>query len=738
MMPGSPAVFQYGFGPTSQFHRYVVRASLRPLRVAVCLRAPVSTRGLRDAVDALTSAWGGADSVLVTGDSERAVGADWLPMLQAYDPDVVMVPRTHRSLRALFDLREFLSSRSINPRWIVPFSRGMEVEVGWRMAAPPGERAVEERYRLPASVLRSPNPIMTAVTGLTPRSRARTTASTDDARDPLEREFSYSLVRGSRATAASTHPVGIAIRPLAGSPYFVYPERTIEAAIWLWNLRTFAGVFRQWQMDDFVEVVDDLRPIHKRRPPALLHLGPLAAATKRKLASMGNPFSVIPIQDYPLSPRTRYIVHADYEATGTSTGQVPLPPMDFREGDQGLGGRRFPRLTMLDVVAVDLVVRRADSSTNLDVAFAPVMATHDTMHSRANLGLGREPRGRIRSRARRNGHATLFVSGPRPMQDVRLEVADLGSVFRRLDPSRDYERSDKGIYARWMADHAGGLGPLREFLVDPRSRALLEEFKTSHRGRKPRLSYRRFLTYAEMLGVWRRLRSIGALPRRIPHQPTDEVWLNGWLQTHVDSGLLRQGLHVRCNECRQGAQIPFGSFSNVFACPRCGATQPTPAVPKTGYWLAEVAHLFLDSNGDIPALALAALSRRAGVTFSYDFDHNVIHGAGQRELDVLALVDGRPAIGEAKVDGAFDEADLAFLEKTVKRLRFGIVVLATGNECEGGCTENCAQSANRDVGATSDSALPFGGPRERVEQLRSRLAGEGRSVVVACRGELFG
>ena len=269
-----------------------------------------------------------------------------------------------------------------------------------------------------------------------------------------------------------------------------------------------------------------------------------------------------------------------------------------------------------------------------------------------------------------------------------------------------------------------------------RSRVVLDAFRSHHvTGRRPTGAYRRFMTFDEMRDQIRAQRRAGHIPPR-SQGLSDEEWLKTWLQQQVALGVLRLGLWARCYECRAGSFLSLSSFADTFVCPRCGASAETPAVPRFGYQLAEVADLFFANDCDITALAVAALARRSQGGYSFDLDHTV---AGPRrlrnELDFFAVIDGGLYVGESKKNGAFDANDISVLRRVALATRARAVVLATGTECDGGCGPHCVRDFRvRD--ASSDTSLPIGA-RARATDLRTALA-PACDVIVLCRGDLHG
>jgi hypothetical protein len=120
-------------------------------------------------------------------------------------------------------------------------------------------------------------------------------------------------------------------------------------------------------------------------------------------------------------------------------------------------------------------------------------------------------------------------------------------------------------------------------------------------------------------------------------------------------GALHRGLVVPCSECERRTFYRVELVSETNACPRCGANAHTSAArrstlnePQWFYDLHGAVRELLDQNGDVPFLAgraLAATARSFEDIAELDFQSPAQQPA---EIDIIALADGRLAVGEAK------------------------------------------------------------------------------------------
>ena len=119
--------------------------------------------------------------------------------------------------------------------------------------------------------------------------------------------------------------------------------------------------------------------------------------------------------------------------------------------------------------------------------------------------------------------------------------------------------------------------------------------------------------------------------------------------------VVQRGLIIRCSECERRAFYRLELLGETNECPRCGAPAHTTDArrsrgdePQWYYDLHGAVRELLDQNGDVPFLAGMALADTAR-TFQdiaeLDFTRP---GQSPDEIDILALVDGRLIVGEAK------------------------------------------------------------------------------------------
>lgn len=144
-----------------------------------------------------------------------------------------------------------------------------------------------------------------------------------------------------------------------------------------------------------------------------------------------------------------------------------------------------------------------------------------------------------------------------------------------------------------------------------------------------------------------------AATRTLPSMKPGEIRdrLNHLLHINV----LQRGLIVPCSECERRAFYRIELLGETNVCPRCGAPAymtaargPAQGEPEWFYDLHGAVRELLEQNGDVPFLAgkaLAASARSFEDIAELDFCQPDQRPA---EIDILALVDDRLTVGEAK------------------------------------------------------------------------------------------
>lgn len=727
----------------------VARSYTRPLRMAVVLRAPVTTYAFRQAVRSLCATWGGARSLVISGTRAEPIADQWLPLLKAFDPDAVFLARPLGGARLRESVRAYLGRLGLAPFWVAELNDSLRLASGWSPQSLGGIRGDtpegDEGSVASAANISQPNPIEAAVLGLHPRNSEPATPFYVARRDRYLLTHPASISQGTPLSAAAQDVPGFRSRSIPSAPFLYHERDDIDAALWLWNMRAIRGaVFHgneQLLLDHLVAArsIRGTRPI----PRQILCLDPFPASAQAIVdASGGSVAKAVEPTRYAWLPFLRPFLggfDVELDELTVTDGRFQLA----RRAAQTAGVSGANELVQGDgAYAVEVDLEPSDASgLRLSLPSRPGLGNMLLVQPQSTL---RAPLARlgVQSRVRQRGDSALAILPVRWPRSVSMAVPKMSAVLNGTAPTYRFELSDKGHFGRWLVGRTQGLSGLHELLHNSRSKAIIQAFREHHLpSQKPSGAYRRFLTLAEMLDQLAAERRADRLSRRTRGSLSDTEWLEAWIDRQVSAGVLRAGIWTRCDQCLAGSFLALGGFSDMFTCPRCGAIAQTPAVPRLGYQLAEVAHLFFANDCDISALALSALSRRSQGGFSFDFDHNITGPKGQRnELDFFAVIDGGLFVGESKKNGEFDRNDMDVLKRVARACQARAVVLATGTECDGGCSEKCERDIRQAFG-TSDTALSSGAPgdgqRERALKLRADLE-PNCNVVVLCRGELGG
>lgn len=127
----------------------------------------------------------------------------------------------------------------------------------------------------------------------------------------------------------------------------------------------------------------------------------------------------------------------------------------------------------------------------------------------------------------------------------------------------------------------------------------------------------------------------------------------------VGKQVLTRGLIFGCSLCSLSSWYDLAGLSSDFKCRRCGKVQQFtranwkhPEEPHFYYALAETVYQCLRNNSDLTILALDHL-RKGAKSFEYLPEMDLLNfpRAGEKhEIDIVCLIDGQIALGEAKTE----------------------------------------------------------------------------------------
>lgn len=253
-------------------------------------------------------------------------------------------------------------------------------------------------------------------------------------------------------------------------------------------------------------------------------------------------------------------------------------------------------------------------------------------------------------------------------------------LFQRLCWTIGYEAklSDKGFFAQHTISKFGGLDALAGFLSDAFARALILKFLDE--------SSKGSATEGWLLKDGRRYLTLPSVSQVLQFDSTSQKTLD----LLISKGVLYRGCIFKCGACRNADWFGLDEFSQVFKCKRCGTTQH---VSKENYWYAEhepgwcykldeIIYQFLRHDGYVGVLALGCLKGRADNSFLFTTDLELIKKDStarkpEFELDILAVLDGELALGEAKKGNRLGETAAAEKNEIRKYCRLAKELVAT-------------------------------------------------------------
>jgi hypothetical protein len=236
--------------------------------------------------------------------------------------------------------------------------------------------------------------------------------------------------------------------------------------------------------------------------------------------------------------------------------------------------------------------------------------------------------------------------------------------------------SDKGIYARESMQLFGGFDALCQALRDPSTKKVIDAYRASNGpGARLSLDKRRYLKLDQLCGLL-----------KVDIEDSEAMKP---LRRLIDSEVLSPGVVLRCRRCRQRAWHRRSLVTDRFTCERCSLEQPVDREASSGYdeppisyRLAEVVFQLLENHGQLPLLAIndqfsGSRVRPRGHTFELDIET----AEGERKEVDMFYSDGSDLwIGEASINGRFDEGKLEFLARLATVLNAHGILLATSKK----------------------------------------------------------
>lgn len=229
----------------------------------------------------------------------------------------------------------------------------------------------------------------------------------------------------------------------------------------------------------------------------------------------------------------------------------------------------------------------------------------------------------------------------------RLYLPSCEEIFSKYFDYSGYKvkLSDKGGYLKDAIERFGSLESLARFFRKKKNRDLMDQFLVNKsRNNDSEIIYintdkRAYLSFAAF--------------SRMLDSEEETVQL---MDEFIAKEIVYRGLIFKCSRCRLLSWYNVSDVGRQFTCNRCGLAQEyyhshwrSPTEPRWYYRLAETVFLFYSHNSHITALALDKLRQEHPDKFHFISESDIVDGYGrQREIDVLAIVDGQIILGECK------------------------------------------------------------------------------------------
>jgi hypothetical protein len=290
--------------------------------------------------------------------------------------------------------------------------------------------------------------------------------------------------------------------------------------------------------------------------------------------------------------------------------------------------------------------------------------------------------------------------------------------------------SDKGRYQQRSLQLARGLRYLAACFKQRESSLLLDLFFEHHLGQSAADSYRRAVTFEDL-----RARLIDLLHERRkrlsrPLLEKAEAWLLEWTDTLLERGLLIGGYVLACSHCAHRAWYRLDDLSQIHSCERCAASSHIPANAIRSFRLNEAFYQLRLNNGEVVTLLLAALRESARLSLLYLPEAALSHPeAKDGEADVLALIDGKLVLAEAKSNNEISSKEAKWYQYVARRTRAKSLIFATTDRTKPLCSNLECSRCRDENGPHHRDYVWNDASRARIQKVREEFQGQGGTQV---------
>lgn len=244
-----------------------------------------------------------------------------------------------------------------------------------------------------------------------------------------------------------------------------------------------------------------------------------------------------------------------------------------------------------------------------------------------------------------------YFGGDIDVNTVRptLRLVDENKIFAQYFQYSGYdiELSDKGSYLKDTIERFGSLQATAEFFRLKQNRDLFDQYRYTTDTTNDDVAFHLDTEKRAYLSLDAFSRTLG-----------DSARATALIDELTAKDILHRGFIFHCFRCRLAAWYGLGEVSREFKCKRCDFVQPLSQrswkqteEPRWYYRLVETVYLFYDSNSYLTALALAKLRQQSKEAFHYICEANIKNypkQGEQKEIDILAISDGKLILGECK------------------------------------------------------------------------------------------
>jgi hypothetical protein len=161
------------------------------------------------------------------------------------------------------------------------------------------------------------------------------------------------------------------------------------------------------------------------------------------------------------------------------------------------------------------------------------------------------------------------------------------------------------------------------------------------------------------------------------------------LQGLTDSGILQQGLRVRCPNCGSRLWREMGTLQQKVKCEGCHSLAPVPVESRWHYRLNSLVRNGIALHGCLPVVsALHSLRQRARESFIYTYGvalyRNYEDPSPEAEIDLLCILDGKLVCGEVKSSASeFTTEELVKLASIATDIKADQAVISAFHDSDG-------------------------------------------------------